>query len=804
MSRRSIISFLTVCILLSGPLFIEHGSGSDVTRGELGGYFGSERIYNSSRSLSGGMGSGDLDGDGDVEVAFCDFSGNVIMLDPGEDGSFRAVPIWEQEGPQGTEKGLFDLAVADVLEDTDGPEMLVGGYTGKVYAIYRTGDVWTDEVIYTMPIGKDGKPIRIFQIHVADIDPAAGEEILLGSMLNDQEDPDRYLRYLYRNGSGFASVEIPLPDTVKAIDVGDADPAVEGPEIYVTTSSWNDQGGTDSELLEVFRSGTGWVHRTLFRNDENLIANVRVGDVWSGHPGNELVIAGLSGWCRMLYEVNGTFLRKDIFQAKTSAGESSALEGLAIGDFNPLHDGDEAMVTGYYNEVTQIMEVDGDVIADLAWKTQAANVKLELSGVEVEDVSPNMPGNEVLIASLQGWIEMLHFQDDGLFIELPEETLEIEGSSSVRFDLVIRSEGRVNGDATVSITGGDRADIIYDRFIQLEFGSVLKIPVVISSLSEEERTFELQVNVSSSGLFAEGTVEVHVVPSGGGFTIIVDPSYVTMYDTSGNTFVSRVSLSGAEAYDRIDLSVNNVDGMNVVVDTPLKPGEEANLIVSVDQGFSGSRSITITGSYNNVPISQASLFVNVLKLRDVMNCQLMRDEANNRIIRVYLNASAPVHGLTMTVYLDERTLLKQNVELEGDSYVDLPPVSLEPGDEGDLYIEVTNVAQEQVGVWDLGIVKIEKETEKSRGWEFAVGIVILLIALAVVGLLFLFVKPRQGELEQEASLEGIGGRRKYDYHPQKEEPVRRGRVPRGPERRRAPPSRRPDRRRPIPPPDRRR
>jgi hypothetical protein len=33
------------------------------TRGSLGGYFGSDRLYNSSRSLSGGMGAGELDDD---------------------------------------------------------------------------------------------------------------------------------------------------------------------------------------------------------------------------------------------------------------------------------------------------------------------------------------------------------------------------------------------------------------------------------------------------------------------------------------------------------------------------------------------------------------------------------------------------------------------------------------------------------------------------------------------------------------------------------------------------------------------
>ena len=75
----ALISFLVIGAV---PIMDADGYVSE-TRGEVAGYFGSERIYEStSRSLSGGMDIGDVDGDGEVEVAVCDFKGVLFLLDP--------------------------------------------------------------------------------------------------------------------------------------------------------------------------------------------------------------------------------------------------------------------------------------------------------------------------------------------------------------------------------------------------------------------------------------------------------------------------------------------------------------------------------------------------------------------------------------------------------------------------------------------------------------------------------------------------------------------------------------------------
>ncbi len=105
-----------------------------------------------------------------------------------------------------------------------------------------------------------------------------------------------------------------------------------------------------------------------------------------------------------------------------------------------------------------------------------------------------------------------------------------------------------------------------------------------------------------------------------------------------------------------------------------------------------------------------------------------------------------------------------------------PPLALEKGDKGQISINATNVADDDIEIMNLGPVEIpDDEKDKSSGWEILLGGVILVFAIVVVVILFLFTKPKQ-EPGDDASIEGIGGRRKYEYRT-REEPLRRGHIP---------------------------
>ena len=220
------ITMVFVLFALAGVIFVPAEAEVVFTRGEVGGVFVGEEIYRSSRSLSGGMAAGDPDRDGDIEVAFCDFEGNVILLEPREGGGFDPVFIWQVEGPQGSNKTLFDLVIADVDPDREGQEIITAGDAGsplkEIYMLWFNGTGWEVEVIHS---GLQ----RTFDLDIGDIDPAPGDEILFGSF---QHEEDFALHYLYRDGGIWKERSIPTIEAVKAITYEDADPTVPGKEIW--------------------------------------------------------------------------------------------------------------------------------------------------------------------------------------------------------------------------------------------------------------------------------------------------------------------------------------------------------------------------------------------------------------------------------------------------------------------------------------------------------------------------------------------------------------------------------------------
>ena len=173
------LALVFVISAFAGMLFIPAEAEVVFTRGEIGGVFVGEEIYRSSRSLSGGMAGGDPDRDGDVEVAFCDFEGNVILLEPRDDGGFDPIFLWGVEGPQGSNKTLFDLIIADVDPDREGVEIITAGDAGSplknIYLIWYNGTGWESEVIFK-------SQFRTFDLDVADIDPAEGDPGTIGKI----------------------------------------------------------------------------------------------------------------------------------------------------------------------------------------------------------------------------------------------------------------------------------------------------------------------------------------------------------------------------------------------------------------------------------------------------------------------------------------------------------------------------------------------------------------------------------------------------------------------------------------------
>ncbi len=745
---RSLLMVVLIVAIASIPsvqLAADHG-----TRGDKGGYMSGELIYNSTRSLSGGLGVGDVDDDDEIEVVLCDFEGNLVMIEPLEDGSFRAGKIWQEEGEPGTDKGLFDLVIMDALSSSDGPEVLVGGYSGKLYAVHKNGEDWTSTVLVR-------SPLRIFDIELGDIDPAPGEEVLYGSMQNDQVNPDRYLRYIRSTtGDQYEQVEVPVPEAIKAIEVADADPEVEGEEVWITTSAWNDKGGTVSTLVELWKDGSIWKSKVLFTDPNNLLTNVVVGELWSGHDGNEMIITSLSGWCYLAYIEGGIFEVKPIFQAKTETGSNFGLEGLAIGDINPRHPGDEALVTGYYNRVYQIVEVSGEVIADMAWEKDSPDMKLELSGVEIADVTPVHPGNEGLIASLQGWIEMLNYEQDGLSISLPEQRFEVVQGGEVRVPVRIVPSGLIKGPLVLDIGTDPSVNVMYPTGLNIDDHDPVDLTVVIEAKGPlSKRDVDLEVTARVGTHTGYGTIGLSLEGTGSSLTLFTEPTSGIVYTSSGSHLRVKVGVLGGEEYDTLDLKVSDSEGLLTSVNTPIVPGEDEFMTILPIKGASlGMRTVTVTASYAGVAVSETDFMIEVRKLSDDLDAMVSRIDDQRYIARVFYNGSFPVNHVSVEFMLGSEAVGSfDDITLEPRSNISVD-ILLDKGETGVLTIFMDDLGQEEIETFNLGSIGRPEDKEEKLNWFVVVFIVMLvLIALVFVGVILMYTR---GTSDSDARIDRIG------------------------------------------------
>ncbi|MEA3559428.1 MAG: hypothetical protein U9R75_09275, partial [Candidatus Thermoplasmatota archaeon] len=707
------------------------------------------------------MGSGDVDRDGDIEIVFCDFEGNVILLEPDGKGDFDSLVIWQVEGPPGSNKTLFDLMVHDVDPDLPGVEIITAGDAGSdgtkdVYMISYDGTEWRSEVLFS-------SQFRIFDLEIGDIDPAPGEEIILSSFKHEE---DLAIHYLFRSGASWLESTIPTTEAPKAVTVADADPNIPGPEVWACIAGWNDQGGVESHLIECYRDGSEWVEKIIYTNPNELIANVKIGDLWSVHPGNEVIIAELSGWCRYLYSSGSSFQIEDIFQAETTAGSSSGLEGLAIGEFNPMNHGEEAMVTGYYNQVTQIIEVDGELVSDLAWVKEVDNARLEISGVDVGEVTDQNEGNEILIASLQGWIEVLSYEYDGISLEAPVTEIEIDVGDTTNVFLEIVPRGLHSGSVVVSAEPVSGISLNIPSSLELQQQSILEVPVIVEVLSSfgDPRTVTLTFNAVSGPYSSSMDIDIDVkLPGGGDVQLMIEPPVGTIYQEGGATHISRFSVLDAEGYDYLEITSSTVEGIQIYANTPISPGQEQEITISVEGTPElGSHSISITASYGGLTVAQGGLIIEVVSMAEsfATSVREVTGSENMYLAEIEFEGPREVNLVRVDLFVGDEKIYSEARDFSpGQNFSYL--FSLDKDTEGKVMIMLSTLSDTVVRSDICAEVTYvpEESTDDDPIWVI-IGVVVLIVLIGGLVTLFMFYKPSAGD-QQEGDLMDIGSPSRY-------------------------------------------
>ena len=735
------------------------------------------------------MGVGDVDHDGEGEVSICDFQGNVLLLDRSGDG-FKSSTIWSEPGPPTMSKTLHEIRVGDILLDKEGPEIIVGGNSRNLTVLYYEGGQWFSEVIYE-------SPVQIWSMGIGDFDTESpGEEIFLASW--EESKDDRVLRYLKRSGGNqWVEEDIQMPHTVKAVEIVDADPSVPGKEAWVTTSAQTQDpvsGGeyTLSLLLEVYKEGGEWTYEQVDSNIGKLIANVEGGDIWTGHPGNELITVDFNGNCTIYWEEGGNFLKEVVFKATDDLGNYALLEGLVVGDFNPLKEGDEALVTGYYNDVTQIIDMDGTITADLAWEKDLIDPNLEISGINVGDVLPDVPGNEFIVGSRQGWVEVVNFERDGFDLEVQDTVVQMFEDTTRDVEASIIPRGYLRGLANISFEGDVDLWVAAPSNKQVDDHDPVdfKFSITANSIDTARETYTFSLVVEMEGM--EKSVDIQVTILGQNIESSLDllPSTGVVYKEIGQSFKSKATLRYWGEMEAVDVEVEHPSYLMVTYDDPIPSGGSSIIRISpLDNAVLGSTKVTVHTFYQGEEVASGEISLLIYSLQEWFTAELRDEGENHYAADLRFTGPASVSNLTVVLKIDGNTML--SVE-EGFLVGEVNSYNITTSDEnrGMVTVELRNPADQVIATFELGEVEYQKdEGNRTLTYIFMVLVIILVIVILLVAI---FYKPK--DKEKDESLIGIGSPTRY--HP--ESGMGRERRPRGraePDRRRVVgPSRRgPDR-----------
>ncbi|MCK5772520.1 MAG: hypothetical protein KAH57_01905, partial [Thermoplasmata archaeon] len=536
------------------------------------------------------------------------------------------------------ERTLFEVKIWDLLPEREGLEMVVGGYSRNITMIYYEDGEWVSEVIYR-------SPYRIINMALADVDDAPGMEILFAS---DMDPEDWNLRYIARDGSDWVATEIVTDGAVRSITHSDADSTVAGAEIYITTKNWIEggEGRTESSVVQIHHDGSGWVREKIFTNTVDLIANIRVGDIWSMHAGNEIIAVDFNGNCTMIWEESGEWRSRLIFQTHdVTTGGSYPLEGMAVGEFNPMNDGQECMISGYYNKVNQVVDVDGEVISDLAWSTEFSDVRLEIAGVETGDLVPERPGNEVLIASFQGWVEMLYFEYDDveLNVEFGAVRMVSGGTEYASFEVI--PKGFASGPVLVELdhVDGMTFQVSSDLTIADHEPIEVDITMIFTGQVTQRVTRTVGINVTVAGIKVREEFDLLMIPD-------VEEVSLQMTYTSGFAYreiptvlSSRVTVVGGEFLDLVDLEVKNVPiGVFANCDTPILPSGGGNLLITVNsEAEVGRYNLQIDAKYEGNVLSSIYYSLDIGSIQGDIFADIVEDPHEENMYTVRLNFKGP-------------------------------------------------------------------------------------------------------------------------------------------------------------------
>ena len=195
------------------------------------------------------------------EIIACSFNHRVTLL------SFQG-DRWHSEVIYVGNDRMKIAAVADVLPDRDGLEVVVSGSDGHVVVLWEDRLGWKHETIYADATGQS----RVACGTIGVLIGGDGGKITLAQRTNG-----RWTTECLARDSG----------KIRGVVIADVDEAIPGEELYACGYSRN--------VTQLTRDADGFWSSRVIATDARPLHHLVAGDIDPAHPGAELTTCGHSG-----------------------------------------------------------------------------------------------------------------------------------------------------------------------------------------------------------------------------------------------------------------------------------------------------------------------------------------------------------------------------------------------------------------------------------------------------------------------------------------------------------------------------
>ena len=237
------------------------------------------------------------------------------------------------------------------------------------------------------------KAHAVTEQHAFDIEVNGQSETLSGSRVSAET----------QTGISQWDSEVLWSDTsmIGGCTIGDLDPTIKGNEV-VTVS-------TDGNVDLTYKTSQGtWVTKQLWQGKGQLITPV-IGDFYDDHDDNELVVVGMAvgpegegaGQATMIWGSGDNWNSATMYMAP------DMLHGLAVGDLDPTHDGNEVIVMSFGYDFTMLTWNGTGSGPDEWTATHMWHSDGKVRKGVIDELEPAHSGNELVVVDKTGNCTMI-------------------------------------------------------------------------------------------------------------------------------------------------------------------------------------------------------------------------------------------------------------------------------------------------------------------------------------------------------------------------------------------------------------